>query len=173
MAPRKSSGRKSSGRKSAGRKSSGRTASSAEPTTYWLTIGRPECGVPAFQFKTQAEATACGRFRGGVYARWVSVLIVGVAVIAAAATYTDLELRGVIGILAVATAGIGVVFAVLPTAMGYFATAEWQTAQASMKAYKASGMSQKEVMKRMQAEALQEMQNKGMMRAAEMMSARR
>ena len=168
MAPRKSSGRTSSGRRSSGRK-----ASSTEPTTYWLTIGRPECGVPAFQFKTQAEATECGRFRGGVYARWVSVLIVAIAAVAAAATYADLELRGVIGILAVATAGIGVVFAVLPTAMGYLATAEWQTAQASMKAYKASGMSQKEVMKRMQAETIQEMQNQGMMRAAEMMSTRR
>jgi hypothetical protein len=158
-------------RKGSRHKGSKRTGS--EPSTRWLTVGRPECNVAAFQLKTEAAATECGRFRGGVYARWVSVLIVGVAAVAAASAYADLGLRGALGILSTACIGVGAVFAVLPAAMGYFASAEWQTAQAKMKAFKDSGMSQKEIMKRMQAETLQEMQTEGMQRAAAIMRASR
>jgi hypothetical protein len=168
---RKGSTRKGSTRKGSTRK--GSTRKGSEPSTRWLTVGRPDCNVAAFQIKTQAAAAECGRFRGGVYARWVGVLIVGVAAVAVASTYADLGLRGALGILAAAAAGIGACFAALPAAMGYFASAEWQTARAKMGAFKASGMSQKDIMKRMQAETIQEMQNQGMMRAAEIMRAPR
>lgn len=172
--------KKKSKRKRAGRQRSNDTHMVDEYSQFsW--IPPPWCQVPAWSFQNHLQAENCGYASGRVVANYLSVLVTIGGVVAAALVGTGSVsaadkskstlflgaiVLGVIVILVLLKIG-------LPRVSRYYSGYQYERYQAKVKSLISSGMSKTKAMNLMQKEYLQEMQNRGMMESASIISQRR
>jgi hypothetical protein len=136
-----------------------------KPTTRWLSLGLPECDVPVWQLKTEKDAIICGRFRGGVYARWLSLVVVVIALFASLGS-GEKEVIGVI--VLTATIVVVLLFLAIPAFCGFLSQANYRQRRTTMQHFIDQGMSGESVNQQMMKQELQWRQNAAILGAAAM-----
>lgn len=144
-------------------------------------ISPPWCQVPAWSFENRIQAENCGYASGRVVSNYLSVLVAIGGVVAAgfvgtgsASTADKSKITLFLGAIVLGVIVIIVLLKVgLPRVSRYYSGYQYDRYQAKVKSLTASGMSKAKAMNLMQKEYLQEMQNRGMMESASIISQRR